>query len=112
MRLTDSHAVPIPIVEHDTEHFLVNFENIGEYFSKNKHHKMEFFYRKMRQRFDVLMDAGKPLGGQWNYDREKSTKLLDMMFRVIRFLLQLRDNVNYRCVFFFIPLMIYIQLVP
>jgi len=75
MRLTDSHAVPIPIVEHDTEHFLVNFENIGEYFSKNKHHKMEFFYRKMRQRFDVLMDAGKPLGGQWNYDRENRQKL-------------------------------------
>ena len=32
---------------------------------------METFYRFMRRRLDVLMDeAGKPLGGQWNFDAQ------------------------------------------
>ena len=75
MELHDNDASLIPINEHDTEHFLVEFENLGQYFEKGKHHKMEFFYRKIRQRFDVLMEAGKPLGGQWNYDSENRKKL-------------------------------------
>jgi deoxyribodipyrimidine photolyase-related protein len=31
---------------------------------------MEFFYREMRQRHSVLMESGKPVGGEWNYDSE------------------------------------------
>ena len=31
---------------------------------------MEFFYRRMRKRFDVLMDGDKPVQGQWNFDQE------------------------------------------
>ena len=31
---------------------------------------MEFFYRERRRRLDVLMDAGAPEGGQWNFDKE------------------------------------------
>jgi deoxyribodipyrimidine photolyase-related protein len=31
---------------------------------------MEFFYRKMRQQYKVLMDDGQPLGGQWNFDAD------------------------------------------
>jgi deoxyribodipyrimidine photolyase-related protein len=32
--------------------------------------RMEDFYRAQRRRFDVLMDAGEPVGGRWNYDAE------------------------------------------
>jgi len=32
--------------------------------------RMEDFYRAQRRRFDVLMDAGEPTGGRWNYDHE------------------------------------------
>jgi deoxyribodipyrimidine photolyase-related protein len=32
--------------------------------------RMEEFYRAQRARFDVLMEAGEPVGGRWNYDRE------------------------------------------
>jgi deoxyribodipyrimidine photolyase-related protein len=36
--------------------------------------RMEFFYREMRQRHDVLMEDGpagrQPAGGQWNYDAD------------------------------------------
>ncbi len=31
---------------------------------------MEYFYREMRQRHNVLMEAGKPVGGDWNFDTE------------------------------------------
>ena len=31
---------------------------------------MEFFYREMRVKHQVLMDAGKPVGGEWNFDQE------------------------------------------
>lgn len=36
---------------------------------------MEFFYREMRKRTGYLMDAGKPVGGEWNYDKENRKKL-------------------------------------
>jgi deoxyribodipyrimidine photolyase-related protein len=36
---------------------------------------MEYFYRKMRRHFDVLMDGDQPFGGQWNYDRENRRPL-------------------------------------
>ncbi|MBW0090878.1 cryptochrome/photolyase family protein [Pseudonocardia sp. KRD-184] len=32
--------------------------------------RMEDFYRSQRRRFDVLMEAGEPVGGTWNYDKE------------------------------------------
>ncbi|MEO0444128.1 MAG: cryptochrome/photolyase family protein [Pseudomonadota bacterium] len=59
----------------DSEHFLLPFSEIKDYFKKDKHHKMEFFYRKMRQRFTILMDEDQPLGGQWNYDAQNRNKL-------------------------------------
>jgi deoxyribodipyrimidine photolyase-related protein len=31
---------------------------------------MESFYRKMRRKTGLLMDGDKPVGGQWNYDRD------------------------------------------
>ena len=31
---------------------------------------MEFFYREMRRRHAVLMDADQPVGGAWNFDAE------------------------------------------
>ena len=31
---------------------------------------MEYFYREMRQRFKILMDGVKPVGGKWNFDAE------------------------------------------
>ena len=75
MSLSGAEASSIAITEVDTEHFLVEFDDIGDYFTKNKHHKMEFFYRKMRKRFDILMEDDKPQGGQWNFDSDNRNKL-------------------------------------
>ena len=29
---------------------------------------MEYFYRYMRKKLDILVENNKPLGGKWNYD--------------------------------------------
>ncbi|MFT5421140.1 MAG: deoxyribodipyrimidine photolyase-related protein [Candidatus Endobugula sp.] len=59
----------------DSEHFLLPFEDISAYIKPSQHNRMEVFYRKMRKRFDILMDDEKPLGGKWNYDSENREKI-------------------------------------
>ena len=36
---------------------------------------MEYFYRNMRKRYQVLMNGDKPVLGQWNFDHENRKKL-------------------------------------
>ncbi|WP_404343061.1 cryptochrome/photolyase family protein [Pseudoalteromonas mariniglutinosa] len=60
----------------DTEHFLLPFDEINHYFKYDKHVKMEFFYRAMRKRFNILMTGNnQPYGGQWNFDQDNRNKL-------------------------------------
>ncbi len=65
----------VNIACHDSEHFLLPFSEISEHFTPGKHQRMENFYRWMRRRHQVLMDADEPLGGKWNYDAENRNKL-------------------------------------
>jgi len=60
----------IELKRFDTEHFILPAEDIFKYFNKDKHVRMENFYRKMRKRFNILMEDGQPLGGQWNFDAD------------------------------------------
>jgi deoxyribodipyrimidine photolyase-related protein len=40
-----------------------------------KRYVMENFYRAMRKHFDVLMEDGDPVGGQWNFDKDNRKRL-------------------------------------
>lgn len=60
---------------YETEHFLLPFDEIKQEFKPNKHNRMEAFYRRMRKRFNVLMEADKPVGGKWNYDEDNRNAL-------------------------------------
>ena len=52
----------------DSEHFLLPFEDIAGEFERGKARRMEHFYRKMRRRHHVLIDAeGGPEGGTDGY---------------------------------------------
>lgn len=53
-----------------TEHFLTERHSVAEHFKGKKTYLMESFYRQMRKTTGILMDAGQPCGGQWNYDKE------------------------------------------
>ena len=59
----------------DSEHFMSNRTELGEFFKGKKQYLLERFYRHMRTKHNVLMDGKKPLTGQWNYDKENRKKL-------------------------------------
>ncbi len=60
----------------DTEHFMTSREDLATFFKGKKRYTMEYFYRDMRKRFDILMDSdGSPTGGAWNFDHDNRKKL-------------------------------------
>lgn len=61
--------------EYDTEHFLLPYDDIPNYFKEGRHVRMESFYRKMRKRFDILMQGDQPAGERWNFDADNRNKL-------------------------------------
>ncbi|MEL7291442.1 MAG: cryptochrome/photolyase family protein [Pseudomonadota bacterium] len=63
------------VVLVESEHFLLPFAELHDYFAPGKHVMMEHFYRKIRKRFNLLMEQGKPVGGKWNYDANNRNKL-------------------------------------
>lgn len=58
----------------DTDHFLTTRYEMGQFFKGKKKWVMEFFYRYMRKKFDVLMVHDQPEGGSWNYDKFNRNK--------------------------------------
>lgn len=57
-----------------TEHFLTGRDDASEFFDDKKW-LMERFYRHMRIKHQILLDENqKPVGGQWNYDKENRKK--------------------------------------
>ncbi len=59
----------------DTEHFLTSRTEMAELFRGKKTYLMETFYRRMRKKFDIMLEAdGSPAGGQWNYDAENRNR--------------------------------------
>ncbi len=51
-------------------HFLWSSEEFNNWAKNRKRLLMEDFYREGRRRFDILMEADKPVGGKWNLDKE------------------------------------------
>lgn len=61
-------SLPVQILPDDR--FLSTPDEFKEWAAGRKSLRMEFFYREMRKKYDVLMEGGKPEGGEWNYDSE------------------------------------------
>lgn len=71
-----SAGLAIASSSSSTEHFYLDDQELCKHFGAGKQHRMEAFYRKMRKRFQILMDAdGNPEGGRWNYDANNRNKL-------------------------------------
>lgn len=60
----------IPVECREDDRFLATQEDFQNWAEGRKSLRMEYFYRDMRRRYDVLMENGKPVGGEWNYDSE------------------------------------------
>ena len=59
------------VEEREDRHFLCSRAEFAAHARGRKQLRMEFFYREMRRRHGVLLDAdGGPEGGEWNFDAE------------------------------------------
>lgn len=61
-------TVPLRILEDDR--FFCSRAKFADWAEGRTQLRMENFYRDMRRETGLLMDAGKPVGGKWNYDAE------------------------------------------
>ncbi|WCP69179.1 cryptochrome/photolyase family protein [Vibrio tubiashii] len=78
----------------ESEHFLLPFDEFSHYFAVGKHVMMEHFYRKMRKRFNILMEGGKPVGGKWNYDANNRNKLKPIDIEQLPLPLMFENQIN------------------
>lgn len=58
------------LIVRDDTHFICSKADFKHWAANKKELRMEFFYRQMRQKYDVLMQGKNPEGGTWNYDAE------------------------------------------
>lgn len=68
MSWSDDFDCAVEIREDDR--FLCSPEEFMEWAQDRKTYRMEYFYREMRRKHNILMDGDKPKGGEWNYDSE------------------------------------------
>lgn len=54
----------------DDIHFLCSREAFAAWAKGRRELRMEFFYREMRRRHEVMMEDGQPAGGRWNFDSD------------------------------------------
>lgn len=54
----------------EDRHFFSTVREFAAHAQGRKTLRLEFFYRALRQRHGVLMHAGQPIGGRWNFDVE------------------------------------------
>ncbi|MBZ9630703.1 cryptochrome/photolyase family protein [Salegentibacter sp. LM13S] len=60
---------------YDTEHFLTSRDDLARFYKGKKQMTMEYFYRDMRKKYEVLMVNSKdPEGGKWNFDKSNRKK--------------------------------------
>jgi deoxyribodipyrimidine photolyase-related protein len=63
-------ALGVPVDVRPDDRFLCSAEAFAAWAAGRRELRMEFFYREMRRRTNLLMDAGQPAGGRWNFDAE------------------------------------------
>ena len=74
-----STTINLEILEDDR--FLCSLDEFNDYAEDKKNLRMEFFYRIMRRKYNILIDENnQPVGGKWNYDSENRKKLEDSLF--------------------------------
>ena len=54
----------------DDSHFFSTVRDFSQHMTGRKQIRLEYFYRELRQKHQVLMDGKKPVGGEWNFDAD------------------------------------------
>jgi deoxyribodipyrimidine photolyase-related protein len=73
---TVAAQLALPLEMRVDRHFLCTLDEFRQHATGRKQLRMEFFYREVRRRHRVLLDAkGEPEGGQWNFDHDNRGSL-------------------------------------
>ena len=68
-------ATGLPVDIRDDSRFLCKIREFRAWAHGKRSLRMEFFYREMRRRYGLLMEAEQPLEGRWNFDAENRKRL-------------------------------------
>ena len=68
-------SLGIPVEIRDDDRFLCSLEEFAMWAKDRKSLRMEYFYRNMRKKTGWLMEGDKPVGGEWNYDKQNRKSL-------------------------------------
>lgn len=68
LSMAKREAIKLRMLEDS--HYLCSRAEFAKWASGYKQMRMEYFYREMRKRTDVLMDGKEPVGGKWNFDAD------------------------------------------
>lgn len=72
-RFRESVTIPTSVV--DTQHFMTTRDELAQFYAGKKQYTMEYFYRMMRKKYDLMMVTEKdPEGGKWNFDHSNRKK--------------------------------------
>ncbi|MDX1572957.1 MAG: cryptochrome/photolyase family protein [Methylophaga sp.] len=52
------------------QHFIARRGEFKDWLAERKQPRMEYWYRELRKDRQILMDDDKPVGGQWNFDKD------------------------------------------
>ena len=58
------------LVMREDMHFMCSRHEFAEWTRGYKQFRLEYFYRMMRKRYNVMMEGDQPLHGRWNFDSE------------------------------------------
>ena len=58
------------LVMREDTHFMCSRHEFAEWARGYKQFRLEYFYRMMRKRYNVMMEGDQPLQGRWNFDSE------------------------------------------
>jgi deoxyribodipyrimidine photolyase-related protein len=64
------NVLGIPVSICDDNRFFSSPQEFTDWAEGKKQLRMEFFYREMRRKHNVLMEGKNPIGGKWNYDAQ------------------------------------------
>ena len=65
-----AQARGLPLDIREDRHFYSSVRDFAAHARGRKSLRMEYFYREMRKRHQVLMQGDNPEGGQWNFDED------------------------------------------
>jgi deoxyribodipyrimidine photolyase-related protein len=68
--LRDLEDLPLPVTVLEDDRFLCPEAEFAAWAEGRKELRMEWFYRDMRRKADLLMEGDKPAGGKWNFDHD------------------------------------------